>query len=220
MFLVLSPVKAVVFMIVQQGLFGLYLGCSFAPNHKGMPILDAADQSDFLRRQAITSRNVRSGWLTDLALGGLNYQIEHPRLPSMPRPNLRRSQALIGAFCRAARFALPAEQPGGFLCPGAASPQCRGQASPPGSGDLSGGPLGSLPHAPPTAGGDCLAESTGVGGMLGVSDVSAAAQVWPVRAKPVPAAPAPPEGRCWPPARPVTAAWTVGEDVDAGPRAG
>jgi hypothetical protein len=40
--LVLSPVMAVVFIIVQQGLFGLYLGCSFAPNHKGMPILDAA----------------------------------------------------------------------------------------------------------------------------------------------------------------------------------
>ena len=29
-----------VFIVVQQGLFGLYLGCSFAPNHKGMPILD------------------------------------------------------------------------------------------------------------------------------------------------------------------------------------
>jgi fatty acid desaturase len=98
-FLVLSPVKAVVFMIVQQGLFGLYLGCSFAPNHKGMPILDAADRSDFLRRQAITSRNVRGGWLTDLALGGLNYQIEHHLFPSMPRPSLRRSQALIEAFC-------------------------------------------------------------------------------------------------------------------------
>jgi hypothetical protein len=61
-----SPVKAVVFMVVQQGLFGLYLGCSFAPNHKGMPILDADDQCDFLRRQAITSRNVRGGWLTIL----------------------------------------------------------------------------------------------------------------------------------------------------------
>ena len=81
-FLVLSPVKAVVFIIVQQGLFGLYLGCSFAPNHKGMPILDAADQSDFLRRQALTSRNVRGGWLTDFALGGLNYQIEHHLFPS------------------------------------------------------------------------------------------------------------------------------------------
>ena len=99
-FLVLSPVKAVVFMIVQQGLFGLYLGCSFAPNHKGMPILDGPDQSDFLRRQALTSRDVRGGWLTDLALGGLNYQIEHHLFPSMPRPNLRRSQPLIEAFCQ------------------------------------------------------------------------------------------------------------------------
>ena len=99
-FLVLSPVRAVVFIIVQQGLFGLYLGCSFAPNHKGMPILDAADRSDFLRRQVLTSRNVRGGRLTDFALGGLNYQIEHHLFPCMPRPNLRRSQALIEAFCR------------------------------------------------------------------------------------------------------------------------
>jgi fatty acid desaturase len=101
-FLVLSPVRAVVFIIVQQGLFGFYLGCSFAPNHKGMPILDAAGQSDFLRRQVLTSRNVRGGWLTDFALGGLNYQIEHHLFPSMPRPNLRRSQALIEAFCQQA----------------------------------------------------------------------------------------------------------------------
>jgi fatty acid desaturase len=99
-FLVLSPVRAVVFMVVQQGLFGLYLGCSFAPNHKGMPILDADDQCDFLRRQAVTSRNVRGGWLTDFALGGLNYQIEHHLFPSMPRPSLRRSQALIETFCK------------------------------------------------------------------------------------------------------------------------
>jgi fatty acid desaturase len=99
-FLVLSPVKAIVFIAVQQGLFGLYLGASFAPNHKGMPILDSADRSDFLRRQVLTSRNVRGGWLTDLALGGLNYQIEHHLFPSMPRPNLRRSQALIREFCQ------------------------------------------------------------------------------------------------------------------------
>jgi fatty acid desaturase len=98
--LVLSPVKAAVFILVQQGLFGLYLGCSFAPNHKGMPILGPADRSDFLRRQVLTSRNVRGGWLTDFALGGLNYQIEHHLFPSMPRPNLRRSQALITAFCQ------------------------------------------------------------------------------------------------------------------------
>ena len=48
----------------------------------------------------LTSRNVRGGWLTDFALGGLNYQIEHHLFPSMPRPNLRRSQALVAAFCQ------------------------------------------------------------------------------------------------------------------------
>jgi fatty acid desaturase len=98
-FFVLPPVKAVTFIAVQQGLFGFYLGCSFAPNHKGMPILAASDQTDFLRRQVLTSRNVRGGWLTDFALGGLNYQIEHHLFPSMPRPSLRRAQPLVAAFC-------------------------------------------------------------------------------------------------------------------------
>ena len=98
-FFVLSPVKAVAFILVQQGLLGFYLGCSFAPNHKGMPILAASDKTDFLRRQVLTSRNVRGGWLTDFALGGLNYQIEHHLFPSMPRPNLRRAQALVAEFC-------------------------------------------------------------------------------------------------------------------------
>jgi fatty acid desaturase len=99
-FLVLSPVKAIVFILVQQGLFGLYLGCSFAPNHKGMAILAADDHTDFVRRQVLTSRNVRGNWLVDYALGGLNYQIEHHLFPSMPRPNLRRAQPIVRQFCR------------------------------------------------------------------------------------------------------------------------
>jgi fatty acid desaturase len=100
-FVVLPPAKAVLFILVQQGLFGFYLGCSFAPNHKGMPVLAANDKTDFLRRQVLTSRNVRGGWFTDFALGGLNYQIEHHLFPSMPRPSLHRSQPLIAAFCAA-----------------------------------------------------------------------------------------------------------------------
>jgi fatty acid desaturase len=47
----------------------------------------------------LTSRNVHGNWLTDFALGGLNYQIEHHLFPSMPRPSLRRAQALVVAFC-------------------------------------------------------------------------------------------------------------------------
>ncbi len=96
---VLSPLQAVAFIVVHQGLFGLYLGCSFAPNHKGMPTLTDADQLDFLRSQVLTSRNVAGSRLVHFLLGGLNYQIEHHLFPNMPRPNLRRAQPLIRAFC-------------------------------------------------------------------------------------------------------------------------
>jgi len=97
--LVVSPLQALVFVVVHQGLFGLYLGCAFAPNHKGMPTLTEDDQLDFLRRQVLTSRNVTGGRVVDWLLGGLNYQIEHHLFPTMPRPNLRRAQPLIRAFC-------------------------------------------------------------------------------------------------------------------------
>ncbi|HEY1920485.1 MAG TPA: acyl-CoA desaturase [Streptosporangiaceae bacterium] len=99
-FLVLSPLQAVAFLLVQQGLFGLYLGCSFAPNHKGMTMLGEDEKLDFLRRQVVTSRNIRGGWFTDFAFGGLNYQIEHHLFPSMPRPSLRHAQEPVRAFCQ------------------------------------------------------------------------------------------------------------------------
>jgi fatty acid desaturase len=102
---VLSPLKAVLFVLLQQALFGLYLGLSFAPNHKGMPIFNAEDNVDYLRRQVLTSRNVRGGWLVDFVLGGLNYQIEHHLFPNMPRPNLRRAQGLIREYCQRHRVA-------------------------------------------------------------------------------------------------------------------
>jgi fatty acid desaturase len=97
--LVLSPVRALLFLIVNQGLLGLYLGCAFAPNHKGMPVLTEREQVDFLRRQVLTSRNVRGGRFVDFALGGLNYQIEHHLFPSLPRPSLRRARPIVLAFC-------------------------------------------------------------------------------------------------------------------------
>ncbi|MDX6332888.1 MAG: hypothetical protein QOG05_228 [Streptosporangiaceae bacterium] len=98
-FLVLSPVQAVAFLLLQQGVFGIYLGCSFAPNHKGMTTFGEDDKVDFLHRQVVTSRNIRGSWFTDFALGGLNYQIEHHLFPSMPRPSLRHAQEPVRAFC-------------------------------------------------------------------------------------------------------------------------
>jgi fatty acid desaturase len=97
--LVLSPVKALVFVLVEQAVFSVYLGCSFAPNHKAMPVIPADARVGFARRQVVTARNVRGGLLTTFMLGGLNYQIEHHLFPSMPRPNLKRAQRLVREFC-------------------------------------------------------------------------------------------------------------------------
>jgi fatty acid desaturase len=110
LFTVLSPVKALVFLAIHQGLWGVYMGCSFAPNHKGMPMLTAEDDLDFLRKQVLTSRNVRGGPVVDFALGGLNYQIEHHLFPSMPRSNLRRAQPIVRQYC--AEHDIPYEETG------------------------------------------------------------------------------------------------------------
>jgi fatty acid desaturase len=99
---VLSPLKALAFAAVQQAVFSLYLGISFAPNHKGMPVIESATEAGFARRQVVTARNIRGGWFTTFMLGGLNYQIEHHLFESMPRPNLRRVQGLVRDFCAAA----------------------------------------------------------------------------------------------------------------------
>jgi fatty acid desaturase len=100
----MPPGRAVAFALLHHALFGLHLGSVFAPNHKGMemPDPDSAERWGHLRRQVVTSRNVRHGWLTDWAMGGLNYQIEHHLFPSMPRPNLRRAQPAVRRYCRAA----------------------------------------------------------------------------------------------------------------------
>ena len=96
---VLPPGTAIAFVALHQALFGVYMGLSFAPNHKGMPVLGPDVRLDFLRRQVLTSRNVRGGPVTDWLLGGLNYQIEHHLFPSMPRPALRRAQPIVAAYC-------------------------------------------------------------------------------------------------------------------------
>ncbi|GHS87115.1 fatty acid desaturase [Actinomycetota bacterium] len=92
---------AFAFLGVQLGLFGLYMGAVFAPNHKGMPVVPPDAKIDFLRRQVLMSRNIRGGRTTDLAMGGLNYQIEHHLFPSMARPHLRRVQPIVREFCAA-----------------------------------------------------------------------------------------------------------------------
>jgi fatty acid desaturase len=105
---VMSPAKAAAFLAVQLGLFGLYMGASFAPNHKGMPLVPKDGRIDFLSRQVLTSRNIRGGRWLDVAMGGLNHQVEHHLFPSMPSMSLRRVAPVVRAYC--AEHAIPYTQ--------------------------------------------------------------------------------------------------------------
>ncbi|HEY9425230.1 MAG TPA: acyl-CoA desaturase, partial [Microterricola sp.] len=101
LFIFLPVGMAFAFLGVQLAVFGVYMGASFAPNHKGMPILPHDSKVDFLRRQVLTSRNIRGGWGMLTFMGGLNYQIEHHLFPNMPRPHLRKAQELVKEYCQA-----------------------------------------------------------------------------------------------------------------------
>ncbi|HEY0259963.1 MAG TPA: acyl-CoA desaturase [Lacisediminihabitans sp.] len=97
-FLFLPLGMAFAFLGVQLAVFGLYMGSSFAPNHKGMPILPHDSKVDFLRRQVLTSRNVTGRGTTTL-MGGLNYQVEHHLFPNMPRPHLAKAREMAKEYC-------------------------------------------------------------------------------------------------------------------------
>ncbi|MGI6877840.1 fatty acid desaturase family protein [Microbacterium sp. gxy059] len=106
--LVLTPIfvflplgKAFAFLGVMLAVFGVYMGASFAPNHKGMPVIAPDAKLDFFSKQVRTSRNIRGGWWATWLMGGLNYQVEHHLFPSMARPHLAQAREIVREFCAA-----------------------------------------------------------------------------------------------------------------------
>ncbi|MBD0691153.1 fatty acid desaturase family protein [Streptomyces sp. CBMA123] len=97
---VLTPLQALAFAVVCGTVLGVYLGCVFAPNHKGMPMTGAAEEhTDYLRRQVLPSRNLRSGRFVHFLFGGLDLQIEHHLFPAMPVAALRPASRIVRAYC-------------------------------------------------------------------------------------------------------------------------
>ncbi|WP_082509371.1 MULTISPECIES: acyl-CoA desaturase [unclassified Microbacterium] len=105
--LVLTPIfvflplgMAFAFLGVQLAVFGVYMGASFAPNHKGMAVIEPGAKLDFFSKQVRTSRNISGGWWATWLMGGLNYQIEHHLFPNMARPQLSRARAIVREHCQ------------------------------------------------------------------------------------------------------------------------
>lgn len=98
-FMLLPLGMAFAFVGVQLAVFGVYMGASFAPNHKGMPVVAHDAKLDFFTKQVRTSRNIRGGWWATWLMGGLNYQVEHHLFPSMARPHLARAREIVREHC-------------------------------------------------------------------------------------------------------------------------
>jgi fatty acid desaturase len=96
----LGPLRGLIFALVHQMLLGAYMGGAFLTNHTGMRVLAPGDEVDFLRRQVLTARNIRSGRIADYAFGPLSCQIEHHLFPTMPRYALRHAAPIVREFCR------------------------------------------------------------------------------------------------------------------------
>lgn len=90
---------AIALWLFMMMTFGFFMGAAFAPNHKGMPLIEKDSKLDFFSRQVLTSRNIKGSWLKDNLMGGLNYQVEHHLFPSMARPYLRKAHELVVDFC-------------------------------------------------------------------------------------------------------------------------
>lgn len=99
LFLLLPVGMAFAFLGVQLAVFGVYMGASFAPNHKGMPVIAPDAKLDFFSKQVRTSRNIHGGrWVTWL-MGGLNHQVEHHLFPNMSRLHLAKAREIVRDYC-------------------------------------------------------------------------------------------------------------------------
>ncbi|VXB33284.1 Fatty acid desaturase [Microbacterium sp. 8M] len=100
-FLLLPLGMATAFVGVMLAVFGVYMGASFAPNHKGMAVIAPDARLDFFTKQVRTSRNIRGGWWATVLMGGLNHQVEHHLFPSMSRMHLGKAREIVRDFCDA-----------------------------------------------------------------------------------------------------------------------
>ena len=96
----IGPWSALLVIVIYKCIGGAYLALVFAPNHKGMLQVDSTSELDFLEKQVLTSRNVRSHPLTDVLYGALNYQIEHHLFTTMPRNRVREAHVIVREFCQ------------------------------------------------------------------------------------------------------------------------
>ncbi|NRA68839.1 MAG: acyl-CoA desaturase [Pseudobacteriovorax sp.] len=90
-----EPLTVFATYLIPVTILGLHLASIFWINHIGMPLYsNKLDVSNF-ERQVVCSRTVSNPRWMDWFFGGLNYQIEHHLIPSIPSCNLNKLQSIV-----------------------------------------------------------------------------------------------------------------------------
>lgn len=94
-------IKALAFALMAQAWGGVLLGVVFVVGHNAMEVLTEKEmrQTDFVRLQTRTTRNVNPHWFSDWFTGGLSYQVEHHIFPTVPRHHLPMLRKVFLQFC-------------------------------------------------------------------------------------------------------------------------
>ncbi len=78
---------------------GIFLAAVFAPAHIPYPLV--ADSRDPLLLQLSSTRNFRTNWFFRWTLIGLDHQVEHHLVPTLPHFQLERAARIVRAYCSA-----------------------------------------------------------------------------------------------------------------------
>jgi len=99
---IFAPVKAwLVYLIISEFIGGAGIALIVFMNHYALEKLTNEDgrKASFLDIQLETTKNINPGLITDWICGGLNYQIEHHLMPTMPRHYLSKVKPIVMKFC-------------------------------------------------------------------------------------------------------------------------
>ena len=115
-FLILSPLRAVVFIVVSQALFGFYLGVSFITNHVGMPILAGERRAGVPPPPGAHLAEPVRPVLHRIHVRWTGHPDRAPPLPDHAPGNLRRARELVRPFCAERRIAYAEQSPWRAYC--------------------------------------------------------------------------------------------------------
>lgn len=89
---------AIAFTITNLVVSGVYMSLAFAPNHKGLEVLEHSEKVSWFN-QITSTRNIYPSTTVFYMLGGLNFQVEHHLFSDMARPNYWKVQKKVQEFC-------------------------------------------------------------------------------------------------------------------------